>query len=159
MVVQIPSRAARAVAVALSLLALGLPGAGVAADADDVDRSRLAREIADDLMSPFCPGRTLYHCPSPNATQVKEEIRAWLAAGVAPEDIRSRLRARFGQALEARPGRGGQIAAGVVLALVALAFFVGLRRILRPAAPQPGGVLDPEVAARLSRELDGDDRT
>ena len=137
------------------LVSCGLaPASGRAADAVDVEQSRLARQIADDLMSPFCPGRTLYHCPSPNATAVKEEIRGWLAAGVAPDEVRSRLRVRFGEVLQSRPRSSlGWIVALAALALVGLGFIWGLRRAVGRGASEAS--LDPEEEARLLRELDG----
>jgi cytochrome c-type biogenesis protein CcmH/NrfF len=141
-------------------LALALIGSSLVAGADDlIERRRAAREIADELMSPFCPGRTLSDCPSPNATQVKEEIRAWVDAGIAPDDIRERLLRRFGTGVDARADRGGQIAAVAVLLAVATAFALGLRRILRPATAAPPVDLDPDLRARLERELEaGGDR-
>ena len=75
-------------------LLLALPAAG-----DELADSRRARGLADELMSPFCPGRTLSDCPSPNASAVREEIRAWVHEGHTDAEIRERLRARFGDTL------------------------------------------------------------
>ena len=62
----------------------------------DVERAREANELARDLMSPYCPGRTLADCGSPDAAVVREEIRKALGAGESPESVRARIETRFG---------------------------------------------------------------
>ena len=111
-------------------------GIASAAAADELDDLRRAHSLADELMSPFCPGRTLSDCPSPNATAVREEIRAWVHQGQSDEQIRATLRARFGDALAGEPespwARAGPLA---VIALIAVLFALGIRRVVaRPQA-------------------------
>src|SRR5690606_7766162 len=43
------------------------------------EQSRRAAEIYKTTMSPFCPGRTIDACPSPYATEWRDDIRQWVA--------------------------------------------------------------------------------
>ena len=38
-------------------------------------------DVANELMSPFCPGRTLADCPSPDAASLRMWIAVQAAAG------------------------------------------------------------------------------
>ncbi len=60
--------------------------------------SRQANALARGTMSPFCPGRTLADCPSPNAQAWRNDIRTWLDEGVPAAEIRRRLQARHPEA-------------------------------------------------------------
>jgi len=82
-------------------------------------------------MSPYCPGRTLEACPSPDALAVREEIRAALRAGEAPDSIRERIEARFGQAVVGMPESSlGKALPIVLLAAGAVALVLAARRLL-----------------------------
>lgn len=70
-------------------------GAGSGAEAA---ASRQANALARGTMSPFCPGRTLADCPSPNAQAWRNDIRTWLNEGVPAAEIRRRLQARHPEA-------------------------------------------------------------
>lgn len=52
----------------------------------DVD-SRRAQKLADDLKSPFCPGKTLKACTSPNAARLRREIQDMVKRGMSDADI------------------------------------------------------------------------
>jgi hypothetical protein len=58
---------------AAAVLAFGVWAAAPASAADGAPEG-WAYEVANELMSPFCPGRTLADCTSPQAATVK----AWL---------------------------------------------------------------------------------
>jgi cytochrome c-type biogenesis protein CcmH/NrfF len=128
-------------------------------------------ELSHELMSPFCPGRTLASCPSSKA----DELRVWIlmqeAAGATREEVEAELVARYGQAI--LPAPAPEDATGIVgyavpiLAIVAgapLVFWL-LRRLTTapqapptrgPAAGRPTpatGPADDEYAARVDREL------
>jgi cytochrome c-type biogenesis protein CcmH/NrfF len=83
-------------------------------------------------MSPYCPGRTLEACPSPDALAVREEIPPALRAGEPPDAIKTRIEARFGQAVVGLPqtplGRALPI---LLLALGAGVLAFALRRLVR----------------------------
>lgn len=150
-------RAGPGLGLALVLLALAAP-----APAEEPSRG-YSYELFGELMSPFCPGRTLADCPSGDA----ESLRLWIlvqeSAGRSREDVQAELIERYGEVLLSAPrARGIGIAA---YAIPALAFLFGgafvfafLRRQTRRAAleshaPAPSAPLDPELELRLDREL------
>jgi cytochrome c-type biogenesis protein CcmH/NrfF len=125
-----------------------------AEDDPEVTRARQANELSRDLMSPFCPGRTLADCGSPDAAAVRAEIHAALRAGEQPEQVRARIEARFGDHVVGVPRE----ALGWLLPILVLIAGAGglvwvLRRALR-APPPAARPLSPELEARLARELD-----
>ena len=125
--------------------------------------------LAHDLMSPFCPGRTLAQCPSPQA----DELRVWIltqeAAGATRAEVESMLIERFGEEILAAPlargVRGFSAYAVPVAAFVLGGGFVAfaLRRLLgagaergevRPApAAGPPVASDPELERLIDAEL------
>jgi len=123
-------------------------------------------ELAHELLSPFCPGRTLASCPSDKA----DELRIWIlmqeAAGASREEVEDELVVRYGESiLPAPPPRDVTALAGYavpILALVAGAPLVLwlLRRLrasppaaLQPAVSGPAGQSDDDLAAEVDREL------
>ena len=125
-----------------------------AAEDPEVTRARQANELSRDLMSPFCPGRTLADCSSPDAGAVRQEIRQSLAAGQQPDEIRARIEARFGDHVVGVPR---QLLGWLLPILVLIAGAGGLLWVLRRAVQRPAPAakaLSPELEARLSRELD-----
>ena len=136
----------------LSLLALAALLLGVApAHATDAELSQQAHRIARDVMSPFCPGRTLADCPSPDALVVREEIRAKLSAGVDEATVRAELFQRFGDAVVGVPRGALGWALPILLLLAGVAVLVQVLRRLSAPAPQP-----PAMPADLEAELDRD---
>ena len=129
------------------------------ADEDpEVTRARQANELSRDLMSPFCPGRTLADCSSPDAAAVRAEIREALRAGDQPDQVRARIEARFGDHVVGVPR---QALGWLIPILVLIAGAGGLAWVLRRALRTPAPAarpLSPEVEARLARELDELDR-
>lgn len=121
----------RTAAVALLLACLAASPA-LAQEDREMEIARSAHEISRDLMSPYCPGRTLEACPSPDALVVREEIRAALRAGEPAESIRARIEARFGQAVVGLPGSAlGRALPVLLLVAGAGALFYALRRLVR----------------------------
>lgn len=49
--------------------------------------SRRAQKLADDLKSPFCPGKTLKACTSPNAARLRRDIQDMVKRGMSDADI------------------------------------------------------------------------
>lgn len=62
-----------------------------------------AYSLAHDLMSPFCPGRTLAACPSPQADQLRQWILFQAAAGQTQDQIEEALFERFGDVMLSSP--------------------------------------------------------
>jgi cytochrome c-type biogenesis protein CcmH/NrfF len=149
------------VGVALAL-ALGMVAPAAADPA--ADSSSWAYEAAAELMSPFCPGRTLADCPSPNA----ESLRLWLivqaAAGRSRADVEEELYARYGDIMRPAPKAEGVGLTAYVIPVVAfvlggLAITIFLRRNTTPVAalprPAPAGAA-PLDDAELERIVDED---
>lgn len=57
----------------------------------------VARELANELMSPYCPGRTVASCTSSQARVLEDEILAEAQAGKSREEIKAELMVRFGE--------------------------------------------------------------
>ncbi len=66
-----------------------------------------AREIFETVMSPYCPGRTISNCPSPEADQLRDVITRKLTAGEAQADIKEELYEVFGDELRTIPKASG----------------------------------------------------
>jgi cytochrome c-type biogenesis protein CcmH/NrfF len=153
-------RSPRRHSLAPALLALALCaglGCSPAEDPDSVN-ARAANEVARDLMSPFCPGRTLADCSSPDAGAIREEIRESLRAGESPKSVRARIEARFGDHVVGVPReRLGWILPILALIAGAGALVFALRRaVQRPRATET--VIPAEVERGLARELDDVER-
>lgn len=125
-------------------------GAGPAPQAE-----ALMVELSHDLMSPYCPGRTIASCPSPQARKLESHILEQAESGKSRAEIEAALVERF-------PDIRGYVGRPEILygtALVALLAIVGLtlaaRRWVRrttaraadlSAARSPAGAA-PEVSA------------
>lgn len=59
--------------------------------------SRMTREISQEVLSPYCPGKTLAMCPSGQAGDVRREIQAMASTGMEKEEIKETLIGRFGE--------------------------------------------------------------
>jgi cytochrome c-type biogenesis protein CcmH len=142
-------------AVALLVLSFALAPPPAWAAPEDV-----ANAVAQEVMSPYCPGVTLHDCPSSSAQEMREEIAGWARAGMTKDEILGRLEDEFGPSIRAVPrGRGGLFA--WLLPAVALAAGAGAAAVLarrwtrrRVEAPPPAPTVPPEAAARLNAELD-----
>jgi cytochrome c-type biogenesis protein CcmH/NrfF len=122
----------------------------------------LMHELSHDLMSPYCPGRTIASCPSPQARKLEAHILEQAESGKSREQIETSLVERF-------PDIRGYVGRPEILygtALIALLAIVGLalagRRWVRrtaargPAAMTPDGLRTPggSAAATSRREND-----
>lgn len=147
-----------------------LPPAGALAQTEaetTVDQDARARRISGQLMSPFCPGRTLNECPSPSAAEWRDDIREWVGQGVSAPEIRQRLEERApGTNLTGDPGAGSAISPLLWIALAALAIpaaillpFARKRRGRREGGDEPpdDDAQRDDLDDRLDRELEAYD--
>ncbi len=76
--------------------------------------------LIDEMMSPYCPGRALSECPSPDA----EKLRVWILdqekAGRSQEEVSEELYGQFGEALRQSPKAEG---VGVIAYVIPMAVF------------------------------------
>ena len=142
-------------ALVLLVVAFVLAPAPAFAGPEDV-----ANAVAQEVMSPFCPGVTLHDCPSSSAQEMRAEITEWARAGMTKDAIIGRLEDEFGSSIRAVPrGSGGLFAwllpaaalAGGAVAATLLARRWSRRR---PDVSVPAPAASPESAARLNAELD-----
>lgn len=64
-------------------------------------------DLGGELMSPFCPGRTLSSCPSPQAAELVQWIVTQEAAGATKEEVLEILIEKWGEEiLGAPPAKG-----------------------------------------------------
>jgi cytochrome c-type biogenesis protein CcmH/NrfF len=155
-----PPRAARRRAVWaawVGLLAVLVCAAGAgAAEAPE----GWAYKLANELMSPFCPGRTLADCPSSSADTLRLWIIAQEAAGRSKADVKAELLKRYGDVMRPAPlaeglGLAAYVAPSVVFLLGGAAVALYLRRSRRGARPPapPTGASDPELERIIDDEL------
>ena len=140
----------------VTCLALGT-AAVAGGQIDDADAD--AHRIFSELMSPYCPGLMLADCPSPDAFELRAEIRARLAAGETPTQVKEDLYARFGDSIRATPeprdwGLLLWAAPFVVLAasFAALAWYLAHRRAVTVPDLLPAN--DRALEHRLDDELE-----
>ncbi len=120
-------------------------------------------ELSHDLMSPYCPGRTLAACSSPQAADLREWIVEQEEAGRDQEEVREQLYAEYGEILRSSPllKDGGQwayfipIIAFLVGGGVVVYFLRRQRQMVATTAPPPvaSEEEDPELARIIDREI------
>lgn len=123
------------------------PGTGGApGQVPDAQAEALMQALSHDLMSPYCPGRTLATCPSPQARKLETQILDQARAGMSREQIETSLVARFPdiRGYVGRPELVWGTAVGAVIALIFL--FVAARRWVRGARPAAAAAT-PDAAA------------
>lgn len=64
---------------------------------DDLAAEQLTRDLANELMSPYCPGRTISSCPSKNARKLEDFILEQAEAGQSRDEIEATLVEEFGR--------------------------------------------------------------
>lgn len=113
----------------------------------EAEAEALMLELSHDLMSPYCPGRTIATCPSPQARKLEAQILDQARGGKSREEIESTLVARFPD-IRGYIGRPELVWGTAVAALIALVllFFVA-RRWVRKAPRQAVPAASPDAAA------------
>ncbi|WAS98976.1 cytochrome c-type biogenesis protein [Nannocystis punicea] len=124
------------------------PAPGPATSArPDADAEALMLELSHDLMSPYCPGRTIATCPSPQARKLEAQILDQARSGQSREDIEQTLVARFPD-IRGYIGRPELVWGTAVGALVALTLlFFAARRWVRGTQRTAAAAASPDAAA------------
>lgn len=119
-----------------------------------------AYDVWHDTMSPYCPGRTLAECPSPQADQLRLWILDQAASGVSRDEVQQVLLQQFGDDILTAPrAEGWGLAAygiplaGFVLGAVVVALV--MRRMVGPRRESPPDTrpIDPDLKRRIDEEL------
>lgn len=127
--------------------------------------------IAHELMSPFCPGRTLAACPSPQADELRQWILLQEASGTTREEVEAILYERYGPIIQSSPEPEGWGLAAWLLPVVVVVVGAGLvylvlRRIVTPGGEgadpisQTSAALasdDPDLERRVEEEMQAHD--
>lgn len=169
-------RHARGVVLAASacMLALGLATAAYAGS-DEPPKESWVYDVARDVMSPFCPGRTIASCPSPQAAELIQEMHEQEKAGATREEVEAALYAQYGDVIRGAPKPEGWGLAAYVIPLLSAVVGVGLvvfvlRRLssggastpaaaaarapTSPTAPGSRSAEDDEIERLVDRELE-----
>ena len=154
---------ARNLALALLLILL-LPGAALAQNNPHLDRQ--TREVAGALMCPICQNLSAADSTSELAEQMRQVVRAKLAAGESREQILAYFVDRYGEeVLIDPPKRGFNLVIWVVPPVLLLGFGLVLWRTVRrwrarSTRPEPLLPAEPVLTAdgaryaeRLRRDL------
>jgi len=121
--------------------------------------SRVAQELSDSVMSPFCPGRTLAACPSEEARQLRLQIYDWVKNGDSPDTVKDKLVATYGVDVLGKPEAEGVglLALGVPIAvfLIAVAgLFYAFKVMSRRRALGGSVAVEREVDLVLREKVD-----
>lgn len=122
-------------AAAAALLLLSGTAQGDVPAADESVGPQWGYALAHELMSPYCPGRTLSACPSEQAAELRQWILLQEAAGATREEVIAALEERFGAEIRSAPvARGWGLAAWMLpaaaLGIGGLLVVVVLRRMV-----------------------------
>lgn len=108
---------------------------------DPAQAEALTNELSHDLMSPYCPGRTIATCPSPQARKLEAHIFQEAQQGKSRVEIETALAERFPD-IRGYVGRPEIIYGTAVLALIAIIGLVVLARrwVRQSRVPAAAGV-------------------
>jgi len=87
------------------------------------EKSGWGYQLSNEVMSPYCPGRALSDCPSPQAAELREWIVEQEKAGISRSEVEEELFRVYGDQLLQAPRAEGM---GLMAYLIpALAFVAG----------------------------------
>lgn len=146
-----------AVLLTLGVLLAGTPSTRAQAPSP----KQQAADLSHQLMSPFCPGKLLSDCTSPNAGLLREELARRIAAGESADAVKADLVRQYGSEILGAPeAEGIGLVAWVLPALLGLASAAAIGWKIaaaaretreRPVAAAPGA--DAATLAQLDDEL------
>jgi cytochrome c-type biogenesis protein CcmH/NrfF len=139
--------------VAAPMTAMPAQAQGAAVDAE-TELSRRAHQYSDGVMSPFCKGRTLNDCPSPDAGVLRERIKGWMRLGMSDKAIMDELVRSYGSGVIAVPRNTTEWMMPTVLLLAGLAVAAfAIRRVTRRKFERQHVAIPRELEKRLDAEL------
>ena len=116
----------------------------------------MTTQLSDEIYSPFCPGKTLSMCPSPNAAKVRRDIQRMAREGKSKDEIKKEVLAVYGEEfriVEPPPQDNVMLLLAIVLGLViAISAVVFLTRRRNTA----GGSSDAPKKESTSADVDAD---
>lgn len=129
------------------------------------DASVRSQRIADELRSPFCPGKTLLTCTSGQAFTARQEIRDRLLAGESEEAIITDFKGRYGDQIVNPPQPWYTVLGPLTPVLVGVLVLAAVtwrwrksRKEAGPGEPPDGSSgADAERLSRLRRQVSRED--
>lgn len=101
---------------------------------EDLQAESLARDIAADMPSPYCPGRSIASCPTEAARELEDDILSLAQQGKDRKQIEGILVDRFGEEKMGSAQQAEIVVAIILAAVIGLGLIVyTARRWLRPA--------------------------
>ncbi|MCX4244568.1 cytochrome c-type biogenesis protein CcmH [Paraliomyxa miuraensis] len=118
------------------------------------DPDQILQTLSNDLMSPYCPGRTISSCPSDRARDLEQRILTEAKAGKSRDDIEQGLVRDFGPEIRGYEGSPVLLYGSLVTGLVVLVVLVmaGRRWARRPVLA--GAAVAAAGASPTRAELD-----
>ena len=109
-------------------------------------------DLGGELMSPFCPGRTLSSCPSPQAAELVQWIVTQEAAGATKEEVLEILIEKWGEEILGAPLAKGVGLWAYIVPVAGFVFlggvaFVVLRNVSGGGPGDPGATGSGSVAS------------
>jgi cytochrome c-type biogenesis protein CcmH/NrfF len=109
-------------------------------------------DMVDELMSPYCPGRTLRSCPSPDAGELIVWIESQEQAGRDRQSVYQQLLSEFGEEIRQAPVASGIGAAAY--AIPVLAFLAGGALVAVFLRRQGKANTEPAASHAVDQELE-----
>jgi len=119
------------------------------------DPDQILQELSTDLMSPYCPGRTIASCPSPQARQLEDHILAEAKAGQSREEIEQALVQRFGDEIVGYAPQPLVLYGSALVGAMALGALVVMGRRWAAKSGQQASVSGGATGASLSSGVGG----
>ena len=102
---------------------------------EELQAEELTRDIAAEMPSPYCPGRSISSCPTEAARELEDDILQLAKQGNDREQIELVLVARFGEEKMGKAHENEVLVGVIVGAVLALGVIVYMaRQWLRPAS-------------------------
>lgn len=126
---------------------------------EDLQAEQLAQDIAGEMPSPYCPGRSIASCPSGAARELEHDILGLAKQGKTREQIEQILVARFGEQTMGQAHSpvvliGIGVASVLALALIVRAGRSWLRKPATAGAGVAGGAAPTDIEGVSRTELD-----
>lgn len=121
---------------------------------------RETHSVAQSVMSPFCPGRSLEDCPSSAASELRNKITDMLLTGKTQAQVMDNLYGLYGEQIRATPKSEGFGLVGWYMPLAFLVTGLGIlifwltRSTTISSQSLKSVQLDPVMQAKIQAELD-----
>jgi len=118
-----------------------------------------AHETYLQILSPFCPGRSLNDCPSSKAHDLKGEIRAELEAGKTKDQVLEEVFSKYGDQYRAVPQYSGfgkfvwLLPMAFILIGIGMATYVVNRRVRSEQVFGRGEERNQEISQEMQRKI------